>query len=187
MNIQTVTNSLIQHLNSLTGKEGKGMAVNSKGGYFLLVFGEKTGGEYGRVSIEDNIGEAYYIRLKTGVINERKVPGKRRGSCDDASLITAPVRIVAMSHCDTIQTLSDAFRDGIASFKKRTIDNITTDAIAVITSVQYDFATIVNEETPESERAELSGWDGGMSLIAIDFDLSYVLESCPVSAENSCC
>ena len=186
MNIQTVTNALIQHLNSLTGKEGKGMAVNSKGGYFLLVFGEKTGGEYGRVSIEDNIGEAYYIRLKTGLVNEVKTVTLRRGACADASQITAPARLVAMSHCDSIQVLADKFRGGIASFRKRTIDNITTDALAVVTSVQYDFATIVNEETPESERAELSGHEGGMSLIAIDFNLSYVLESCPVSAETNC-
>jgi hypothetical protein len=187
MNTQTVTNSLIQHLNSLTGKKGKGMAVNSKGGYFLLVFGENMGGEYTRVSIEDNIGEAYYIRLKTGVVNEQILTSKRRGSCKDTSQVKAACRLVAMSHCDSIQVLADKFRNGIASFSKRTIDGYTTDALATVTSVQYDFATIVNEETPESERAELSGHEGGMSLIAIDFDLSYVLESCPVSAENSCC
>lgn len=187
MNIQTVTNSLIQHLNSLTGKEGKGMAVNSRGGYFLLVFGEKTGGEYGRVSIEDNIGEAYYIRLKTGLVNEQRLTSKRRGSCADTSQVKAACRLVAMSHCDSIQALADKFRVGIALFSKRQNYGYTTDTEAVVTAVQYDFATIVNEETPESERAELSGHEGGMSLIAIDFDLSYTLESCPVSAENSCC
>ena len=183
MNIQAVTSTLIAHLNSLTGSQGKGLAITSKGGYFLLVFGEMAGGEYERVMIDDRIGEAYYIRLKTGVVNESSPGNKRRGSCAATNQIQAQCRLVAMSHRLSIVELADSFRASLNSFKAPTIGSDPVRAGASVRATQYDFATIVLDETPESERDQVSGWEGAMQIIAIDFDLTYISESCPVTVE----
>lgn len=184
--IQDVTNSLIRHLDRVTKSTGKGMAVNSKGGYFLLLFGEMTGGEYERVMIDDHIGEAYYIRLKTGIVNENKSTGKRRGSCTVASQAQVQCRLVAMSHCQSIAVLAETFRNALNSYIELTISDINVRSSSFVRAIQYDFATIVEEETPEADRAEMSGWEGGMSIIAIDFDLNYTLEVCPEGTTNCC-
>lgn len=179
MSIQTAASSLIKYVDALTGKTGKGIAVNSKGSRFLLVFDEKRGGDYDSVGLDDRAGEAYYIRLKTGVVDETVVVGLKRGSCGDTSRISAKCRLVAMSHCDSVNDLATNMRTALASYKKRMITPDVYDANTLVQSIQYDFATVVNEEVEEDKREEMTGWEGRMSIIAIDFTLSYTLETCP--------
>jgi hypothetical protein len=180
MTIQTVTDSLISHLDYLTGSKGKGLAVTSKGGFFLLMFGEMTGGEYDRAQLDDRIGEAYYIRLRTGIVNENRQDGLRRGACSTANQAQAQCRLVAMSHCHSIAALANLFRSAINRYRKNTIEDEDVRATANVRSTQYDFATIVIDEIPEDERDGVTGWEGGMTIISIDFDLNFTMEACPV-------
>jgi hypothetical protein len=186
MNIQAAGDSLIAQVIAATGKDGKGIAVNSKGGNFLLIFGETAGGEYERVGIDDRLGEAFYIRLR-GAVDETESTNLRRGSCGTASRITAKCRLVAMSHCDSVNTLATNFRNALTGYRKKLITPDIYDSHASPKSIQYDFATIVIDEVPEDKREEVTGWEGAMRLIAIDFDLNYTLEDCGTTAEKCAC
>lgn len=187
MDIQTATESLITHITASTGKEGKGLAVTSREGYFLLLFGEKSGGEYGHVRLDDDTGDGFYIRLKNGTIDETKATNYRRGACVDASRITARMRLVAQSTCNSISTLAVAFRNALATYKAQTITEQVVEASASVRTLVFDFATIVLDELTEAEREQASGWEGTMQFIAIDFDLTYTLESCLIPATNGLC
>ena len=175
--LQTIANSLISHINAATGKDGEGIAVTSKGGHFLLLFGDRMGGEFARVMPTDDKGEFYYIRLKTGQVDEATAP-KKRGSCNGQSRITARCRLVAMSHCDTIATLAYNMRSAVSGYRNRYVGETLSDATTSVNATVYDFATIVTDEVPEASREDVSGWEGGMSIIAIDFDLSFTAEAC---------
>ena len=186
MNIQAAGDSLIKHVIAATGKAGKGIAVNSKGGNFLLIFGETTGGEYERVGIDDQLGEAFYIRLR-GAVDETESTTLRRGSFGIASRVTAKCRLVAMSNCDSVNTLATNFRNALTGYRKKMIAPDKYDLYASPKSIQYDFATIVIEEVPEDKREGVTGWEGAMRLISIDFDLNYTLEDCGTTAAKCTC
>lgn len=181
MEIQKLTEVLIAHISRKTGITGKGLAVADRADHFLLMFADTVGGgEYERVQLDDRAGDAYYIRLKDGKIEEAKISGAIRGATvNSASRVTARCRLVAQSNTQALGALAYNFRNALASFEEPAIQSENIFAAGVsIRAILFDFTTIFYEESTAAEREGGTGWEGNMQICAVDFDLNFTLETC---------
>lgn len=181
--IKQVSSALIEHIKSNSPEfDGVGIAVPSPGNLFLLVFEETAGGEYTRAALDDRGGELFYVRLRSGEIEEQASRG--RGSCSNDSLITAKCRLVAQSGCMGPSDLVEHFLRAVRLFNKKSIGTSITYATTTPKSANLDFAAVVKSELSEEENANANGWEGARYVIAIDFDLTYIVDC---SLENCSC
>lgn len=174
--IKQVSTALIQHIKAnAPAFDGVGIAVPSPGNLFLLVFDEQAGGDYQRAALDDRGGELFYVRLRSGEIEESKA-NQRRGSCSNDSLITAKCRLVAQSECLGPSDLIESFLKALHSFQKKTIGRVITYATSTPKSMNLDFAEVVKRELSDEESANASGWEGARYVASIDFDLTYIVD-----------
>lgn len=181
--IKQVSTALIQHIKAnAPAFDGVGIAVPSPGNLFLLVFDEQVGGDYARAALDDRGGELFYVRLRTGEIEESQRRG--RGSCSNDSLVTAKCRMVMQSQCMGPSDLIEHFLKAVRSFQKKAIGKAITYATSTPRAANLDFAAVVKSELSEEESANASGWEGARYVASIDFDLTYVIDC---SLENCNC
>ena len=181
--VKQVSAARIQHIKSnAPAFDGVGIAVPSPGNLFLLVFDEQAGGDYTRAALDDRGGELFYVRLRSGEIEESQRRG--RGSCSNDSLVTAKCRLVAQSECLGQSDLTETFLKALRAYRNKTVNNAITSVTVTPKSANFDFADVVKRELSEEESANASGWEGARYVASIDFDLTYVIDC---SLENCNC
>jgi len=184
--IDKVANDLICYLQDKSGFEGAGLGVSARSGDFLLLFQQKgAAGEYEAVRIDDRKGNGFYIRLRDGSIEETPRVS-RGGSCERSSQVRAACRLVIQSRDFEISRVYEVFRAALTSYLRIGIGAEVQSVDASIRKVVFDFSTIVIEESTVKEREEMTGWEGMINLLAIDFDLNYIHENCGCMPEPLC-
>jgi hypothetical protein len=178
MKLQEVVCALLAHIKTVTGKEGKGLAIADKQGHFLLMFEGKAGGDFERVMLDDRAGDTFYIRLKDGRTEETAALNYKRGGCNKASRISARCRLVVQSECSSIATLAWNFRAALNSFRPASLETDVFSVSTSVSSILWDFTSIFFEEITQAEREGESGWEGPLQILAIDFTINYTLEGC---------
>ena len=173
--LESVSDALIAAIKAKAPSfDGKGIAVPSLGNVFLLIFEGQAGGDYTRVGLDDRNGEFFYVRLKSGEMDESKKRG--RGACASDSVITAKCRLVAQSDNLNPAELVDLFAQALRSFRSRTIGDSITRATVTPKTYNIDFSDVVKRELSDEERDGVSGWEGARYVAAIDFELTYVVD-----------
>lgn len=184
--IDKVANDLRCYTEAATGLAGVAIGVPSRSGHFLLLFDPKgAGGQFEAVGIDDRKADGFYIRLRDGAISE--VPKiSRGGSCERSSFVTAPCRLVAYSHRFGVKELYDVFRAALTTYTRGSIGEEVQAVDASVRRILLDFTSIVIEESTPQERESMTGYEGMMNLIAIDFDLNYTHENCGKTVKPLC-
>lgn len=184
--IDKVANDLLCHIEAVTGLKGAALAVPARSGDFLLLFDPKgAGGQFEAARIDDRKGDGFYIRLKDGSIEETpKISGA--GSCERSSFVRAACRLVVFSHRFGVKDLYETFRPALSMYTKSSIGIEVQSVEANVRKCLLDFSTIVIEESTPKEREGMTGFEGMLNLLAIDFDLKYTHESCGTIPKPLC-
>lgn len=165
--------------------DGGGIAVPSRGNVFLMLFDGQAGGDFQRIGLDDRNGEWFYIRLRTGEIEEIKMKGG--GACSNDSLVTAKCRLVMQSSILNPADLVEHFLPALRAFKSKVISTAIARGAVTPKSYNIDFASVVKEELSEEENKPENdaptGWEGARFVARIDFDLTYVLDCSQINCD----